>query len=49
MVKPFSGADLLDRMEKILKPVAPAKPAGAGALPPSGAGPRVAQSGNFFL
>jgi DNA-binding response OmpR family regulator len=49
MVKPFSGADLLDRMEKIMKPVAPVKPAQVASPASCGAGPRVAQSGNFFL
>jgi DNA-binding response OmpR family regulator len=49
LVKPFSGADLLDRMEKILKPAAPAKPAQVASPSSYGTGPRVAQSGNFFL
>ena len=50
MVKPFSGADLLERMEKIMKPVAPARPPGEGHVPrQAGPGPRVSPSGDFFL
>lgn len=53
MVKPFSGADLLERVAKLLKPtqpVQPARPIGAGHVPhQAGTGPRVSQSGDFFL
>lgn len=50
MVKPFSGADLLERVAKILKPTPPARPPGEGPAPQrSGAGPQVSLSGDFFL
>ena len=50
MVKPFSGADLLERVAKLLKPVAPARPSGDGYTPQqSGRGPQVSPSGDFFL
>ena len=50
MVKPFSGADLLERVAKILKPAPPARPAGNGYVPQrSGSGPQISPSGDFFL
>ena len=52
MVKPFSGADLLERVAKVLKPPQPqpSRPPGAGHVPhQSGTGPQVSKSGDFFL
>ena len=48
MVKPFSGADLLERLAKMLKPVSPERPP-AGFAPGIGQRPRPPSSSDVFI
>jgi hypothetical protein len=48
MVKPFSGADLLERLAKMLKPASPDRPPG-GFAPGIGQRPRPQSSSDVFI